>query len=112
MFLEISIILFIVNMLFFLRPLILSRILYKKITFFGTTKRLLIFLLKIPVEFLRIIFLNKFKYTINTKENEIFQGLYNNQLIKIGFGNKKFGIIINLLSQFFMFLFFILGILS
>ena len=112
MFIEIAAILFVVNMVFFLRPLILSRILYKKITFFGTLKRLIIFLLKIPIEFLRIIFLNKLKYTINTKENDIFQELYNYQLMKIGFGNKKLGIIINISSQFLMFLFFILGILN
>lgn len=45
-------------------------------------------------------------------ENEIFNELYNNQLTKVGFGNRKFGIAINILSQFLMFLFFILGLFS
>ncbi len=112
MFLEIATALFIVNMVFFLRPLILSRILYKKITFFGTIKRFLVFLIKIPIELLRIIFFNKFKYSVNTKENEIFNDIYNNQIIKIGFGNKKFGLFLNILSQLMMIIFFILGVLD
>lgn len=112
MFFEIAAVLFIVNMVFFLRPLLLSRILHKKITFLGTLKRFLIFLIKIPIELLRIIFFNKFKYSINSMENEIFNELYNNQLTKVGFGNRKFGIAINILSQFLMFLFFILGLFS
>ncbi len=112
MFFEIASLFFIVNMVFFLRPLILSRILHKKITFFGTLKRFLIFLMKIPIEFLRIIFFNKFKYSINSIENEIFNELYNDQLTKIGFGNRKFGLVLNILSQLMMIILFILGVLD
>ena len=110
MYLEIAKVLFVINMIFLLRPLILSRVLYKEITFLGTLKRLINFLVKIPVEFLRMIFLRQIKWSYNIKEDRIFSDIYKQQVIFIGFGNHKLGLFFNIIVQLLMIIFFLIGV--
>jgi len=112
MYFKIATFLFILNMIFFLRPVILSLVLYKKLTVLGTLKRLFNFLIMIPIEILRIVFLRQIKYYVDPNEERIFNEIYSNQLIYVGFGNKKLGIFFNIMSQILMIFFFVYGLFN
>ena len=75
MYFKIATFLFILNMIFFLRPVILSLVLYKKLTVLGTLKRLFNFLIMIPIEILRIVFLRQIKYYVDP--NVFYEGRVN-----------------------------------
>lgn len=105
-----AIVLFVYNMCFFLRPLLVS--LFGSRNFLQILLQVLKIIFGLIKGFLTVIFLRRIYYKPYSKNSLRFEEVYEEQILWVGRGSKKRGNLINLSLYALMFISIFIGVFS